>query len=491
MLKRGSLLGSASLAVLLAAGMAGQAQAAAKHHHHVVVINHSAEDEAKIDSLTATVSDLENRLNDATTAVQQANANAQTASAKADQAEADAQAMRGQLEGQIETVPSEIQQAEAANKPKPSWADNTKVGVTVFDNLSYVNQTPTTVSKTNGTPDVKANGYGDDIKRAYLSIDHTFNSVYSANLTIDFAPNGIILNGGAFGTGTLQGSEAIKYAYVQGNYSPMFVVQLGAAKTPWIPFVEDIYGYRFIDKVMIDQNKYGNSSDWGANVHGDLGNGLFDYSVSLVDGAGYKNPVRSDSMDVEGRANFNWHGFVFALGGYSGDLSNNPTLPTTNPATPPVFFQTANRWDALLAYTDPRIRAGVEYFEANNWKVTTKITPDKSEGWSVFGSYMFIPQWSVFGRYDWLEPSESLDAPERYEYADIGINFEPVKNLELALVYKHEDIQNAIKGGYTDGTTTLGAQSLATFSPLAGFNPHGSNTGGDWDEFGIYTQFKW
>ncbi len=42
MLKRGSLLGSASLAVLLAAGMAGQAQAAAKHHHHVVVINHSA-----------------------------------------------------------------------------------------------------------------------------------------------------------------------------------------------------------------------------------------------------------------------------------------------------------------------------------------------------------------------------------------------------------------------------------------------------------------
>jgi hypothetical protein len=488
----GRLLGGASLAVLFAAGMAGQAQAAAKHHHHRVAgVDRGAENEAKIDSLTATVSDLETRLNDATAAVQQANTAAQAASAKADQAEADEQAMRTQLEGQIETVPGEIQQAATANKPKPSWADNTKVGFTFFDDLSYVHETPTQVGKTSGTPMVKANGYGDDLKRAYVSIDHTFNSVYSANLTIDFAPNGIILNGQSVTTGNgLQGSEAVKYAYVQGNYSPMFVVQLGAAKTPWIPFVEDIYGYRFIDKVVVDQNKYGNSSDWGANVHGDFGNGLFDYSVSLVDGAGYKNPIRSDSMDIEGRANLNWHGFIFALGGYSGDLSNNVTLPTTTPPTAPVFFQTANRWDALLAYTDDRIRAGVEYFEANNWKVTTKVTPDKSEGWSVFGSYVFIPQWSVFARYDWLEPSERLDAPERYQYANVGINYEPAKNLDFALVYKHESIQDAIKGGYTDNTTTLGAQSLATFSPITGFNPHGSNTGGDWDEFGIYSQIK-
>ena len=353
MLKRGSLLGSASLAVLLAAGMAGQAQAAAKHHHHVVV-ERDADEDAKIDSLTSTVSDLENRLNDATAAVQQANANAQAAAAKADQAEADEQAMRGQLEGQIQTVPGEIQQAEAANKPKPSWADNTKVGFTIFDDLSYVNQTPTAVSKTNGTPAVKANGYGDDIKRAYLSIDHTFNSVYSADLTIDFAPNNLILNGQGIATGNgLQGSEAVKYAYVQGAYSPMFIVQLGSVKAPWIPFVEDVYGYRFVDHVLVDNQASGTSADWGANVHGDLGNGLFDYSLSVVDGAGYKNPIRSDSMDVEGRVNLNWHGFIFAFGGYSGDLSNNVTLPTTTPPTAPVFFQTASRFDALLRLHRP------------------------------------------------------------------------------------------------------------------------------------------
>ncbi|HLK23995.1 MAG TPA: hypothetical protein VKT30_04990 [Caulobacteraceae bacterium] len=493
MLKRGSLLGSASLAALLAFGVAGHAQAAARHHHHIAGVDRRADDEAKIDTLTATVSDLENRLNDENQAVQQANAAAQAANAKADQAVADAQAMRGQLEAQIQTVPGEIDTAVDKAKPKPGWWDNTKVGMTIFTDLSYVHETPT-----NSLPAaaaalgaaIKANGVDADIKRAYLSIDHQFSPVYSANVTFDFAPNGIILNGGTFGTGTLMGSEAIKYAYVQGAYSPMFIVQLGESKTPWIPFVEDIYGYRFVDKVIIDQNKFGNSSDWGANIHGDFGKGLFDYSVSVLDGAGYKNPVRSQSMDVEGRVNVNYHGFVAAIGGYSGDLSNNIQLPQTHPPQAPVFFQTASRVDALVAYVDPRIRAGIEYFEANNWKVTTKTTPDRAEGWSLFGSYVFFPQWSIFGRYDWEEPSEKLDAPERYQLWNVGINYEPVKNLEFALVYKHEDIRNAIKGGYTDGTTTLGAESLATFSPVTGFNPHGSSTGGDWDEVGIYSQIK-
>ncbi len=158
--KRGSLVGSASLAVLLAAGLACPAQAAAKHHRHVAAAaDHAAVDEAKIDSLTATVSDLENRLNSETAAVQRANAAAQAAAAKADQAEADEQAMRGEVEGRIQTVPGEIETAVDKAKPKPSWADNTKVGFTVFDDLSYVNQTPTT-GKAATPPMVKANGFG-------------------------------------------------------------------------------------------------------------------------------------------------------------------------------------------------------------------------------------------------------------------------------------------------------------------------------------------
>jgi hypothetical protein len=62
-----------------------------------------------------------------------------------------------------------------------------------------------------------------------ISVTHKFSDIYSANVTV--APNGIILNGGAFGTGALQGSEAVKYAFVQAHYFDAWIPQVGAEKT--------------------------------------------------------------------------------------------------------------------------------------------------------------------------------------------------------------------------------------------------------------------
>jgi hypothetical protein len=513
MQNRSVLLGGAALGVLLAAGFGAQAQAKTTHHHHMAAAHDSATEE-KIDSLTAAVGTLEQRLNDETAAQQATEARAQAAEAKADAAEADAQAARGQLQDQIQTIPGEVQSAVAANtpKPKPSWTDGTKVGGTVFVDLSDISQTP--------TPN-KINGVGADIKRAYVSIDHSFNSIYSANLTLDFAPNGIILNGGTFGTGTLMGSEAVKYAYAQAHYDDALIIQVGAEKTPWIPFVEDLYGYRFIDKVVVDQNKYGNSSDWGANVHGDFGHGLVDYSLSVVDGDGYKTPERSQTMDFEGRANVNYMGFVAAVGGYVGDLGDD----FQGNAAP---HQQVSPEDALLYYSNSQFKIGGEWFQANDWKTpqgtaaaaavaaTTLTGPctvgvtqtctittapavaakaavpaaqDQTQGWSFFGAYNVTPEWSVFARYDFLNPSEKLDPMERYEYADVGVNYEPVKTLDLALVYKHEDVNHAIKGGYTDGTTTLAPNSTGAFNAKTGAFT-GTLTSASFDEVGLYVQYK-
>jgi hypothetical protein len=280
MMTKSSLLGGAALGVLLAASMTVAAQAKTSKHHHAATSSASADMAAKVDTLTETVSALEQRLNDQSAAQQATEQRAEAAEAKADAAEADAQAAHEQLQTQIATIPGEVQTqvAAAAPKSKGGWWDNTKVGGTVFVDFSDINQSP--------SPN-KINGAGADIKRAYISIDHTFSDIYSANLTVDLAPNGIVLNGATFGTGSVQGGEAVKYAYVQAKYDPALIIQVGEEKTPWIPFVEDIYGYRFVDKVMIDENKFGQSSDAGISVHGDLGSGLFDYSVSVDDVAGY------------------------------------------------------------------------------------------------------------------------------------------------------------------------------------------------------------
>jgi hypothetical protein len=454
------LLSGVALGALIALSCGASADAATKKHHKAAPAASSTE--AEIQDLEANVQFLTDRLDEQAAVSRDALAQlkiAQDSAAQAKAAAATAVATANADDATIKTLPTEVKKEVAADAPKPNWASNTTLGATLYTDFSNISQTP--------TPN-KVNGTGADIKRAYISVDHTFNSIYSANLTVDLAPNGIILNGGTFGTGTNQGSEVVKYAYVQAKYFNELVVQAGEQKNPWIPFVEDIYGYRFVDKVIADQNKFGSSADFGLNAHGDIAKGLVQYSVSVEDGAGYKNPVRSKTVDVEGRVNVNYMGFVAAVGGYSGQLSSNiQTVPAT-------AFQTATREDALLAYTNSKLRLGIEYLQETDWKVVTKTTPDKSQGYSAFGSYMFMPQWSVFGRYDALTPSQTLASAERYTLANVGISYEPVKTVDLALVYKRETIAHAPTGGYTDGTTTL--------APAGG--------AGTYSEFGLYSQVK-
>jgi hypothetical protein len=452
------LLSGAAIGALIAVSCGMPAAAAAKHHKAAA----SASKQSELEELEAKVQFLTDRLDEqaAVTRDQMAQLKAaQDAAAQAKAQAAAAQAAANADDATIKTLPAEVKKEVAASAPKPNWSNNTTIGATLYTDVSNISQTP--------TPN-KVNGTGADIKRAYISVDHTFNNIYSANVTLDLAPNGITLNGGAFGTGTTQGSEVVKYAYVQAKYMPELVLQAGEQKNPWIPFVEDIYGYRFVEKVITDQNKYGSSADFGLNAHGDLAGGLVSYSVSAEDGAGYKNAIRSKTLDVEGRVNVNYMGFIGAVGGYSGQESKNYQN------VPNLAFHTATRVDALLAYVSGPIRVGGEYVQQTDWTRVTSTTPDKAQGYSVFGSYMFIPQWSVFGRYDALTPSQTLASSERYTLANIGLNYEPVKTVDLALVYKRETISGAPSGGYTDGTTTL--------APAGG--------AGAYNEFGLFTQVK-
>jgi hypothetical protein len=504
-------LAGAALGVFLAGSFSAAADAKTRHHAHHAKAAPSATAalQGEVETLSNAVSDLENRLNDTTQQLQATQAHAQAAEAEAAAAKADVQETRAQLDTQIQTIPGVVNTAVAAHKPKPSWADNTKVTSTVFANLSYDNQSP----KPN-----KFNGVGVDIKRAYLGVSHQFNDIYSATLTADFAPNGVVLNGGA-----LQGAAAIKYAYLQAKYSDAFIVQLGSEDTPWIGFATDVYGYRYIEKTIVDQQKYGNSADWGANVHGSLAKGLVSYSAMAMDGGGYKNPTRSKTMDFEGRANLNYDGFVAGVGGYDGNLATNfqGGPPTHN----------VSRIDALVAYTNDKFRIGGEFFQAWNWKTpagtaaaaaipaTTATGPctvggvaqtctvqtapaiaavaagpaknDRSIGYSIFGSYTFIPQWSIFARYDDMKPSQLLDPREHFNYYNAGVSYDPVKNLSLALVYKHEGIRDAIKGGYSDFLATLASGSTLTYNTTTHVYTTGAGSPkADLDEFGLYTRFQ-
>ncbi|HEX6784755.1 MAG TPA: porin [Sphingomicrobium sp.] len=406
-----------------------------------------AELEARVDALTARIDAEESERQ---TTIQQAQT-AQTA-AKAAQAQADA-AQTQAASALAQTQASQVQVAQVAKEIPPldkavkgGWFANTTISGKSFFNVSNINQESTDLL--GNTTKNAQNGTQTELKRFYIGIDHKFNNVFSANVTTDFRYNS---------NGTSKDTLVyLKKAFVQAKLDPALAVRIGAADLPWVPFVEGIYGYRFVENTLIDRTKFGTSADWGVHVLGTFGNNLVSYQISAVNGAGYKTLARqSDTIDLEGRVSVNpIKSVTLAVGGYTGKLGKSAAnLPST--ATP----HTASRFDALAAYTDKRIRAGIEYFAAKNWNTVNSVSNDKSDGWSAFGSFAFTPKILAFGRYDWVKPSKDLNPTMKDRYFNAGVDYKPIPPLDLALVYKREKANhgliatsNGTIGGPLDGT---------------------------------------
>jgi hypothetical protein len=82
-----------------------------------------------------------------------------------------------------------------------------------------------------------------------------------------------------------------KYAYVDvRDVVPNHSVYGGIEKTPWVGNEEEIWGWRVIRKVAMDDRKWESSADLGLGVAGGFGEGLLKHHLTLTNGAGYKSP---------------------------------------------------------------------------------------------------------------------------------------------------------------------------------------------------------
>ena len=458
------LIGGAAVGAALSLGLIGTAGAKTTRHRAPSSSERALRTE--VESLKAEVHALEARLDVQSAAQQQAaahqQAQIQATQAQAQAAQTAARAAQTQVasqQSQIETLPAEVETATRKAAPKPGWWNDTRVGGTVFADLSHID------NRNDGVKNAQS-GTDYDIKRAYISIDHRFNDVFSANLTTDFT----------YDSTTKATQLFVKKAFLQTNLvDKALIVRAGSADLPWVPFVEGFYGYRYVEKELLDYYGFGTSADWGVHALGSLWGDHVSYAVSVVDGEGFKIPAlgnanRTRTMDVEGRLSANLDHVTLAIGGYAGKLGKDVTNTPT--------FHTAERFDALAAYTDARFRLGAEYLWARYWNDVTQPARSKtntSEGVSAFASFWFTPKLSIFGRYDYLKPQEDTNPALHSNYYDVGLSYKPIGPLDFALVYKHDSV---LDGLLSTGNGTIGALNA---------NHVGK---GDYDEVGVFTQMK-
>ena len=296
--------------------------------------------------------------------------------------------------------------------------NDTTIGGRVFVDISDIEQ------KKNGVKTANS-GDGLDVKRGYFTINHQFNDVWSASLTTDFN----------YISADSETQLFIKNLYLQGKFSDAFVFRAGAIPMAWTPYVENFYGYRYVENTLIDKQKVGNTADWGLSASGKLDGGVVDYAAAVVNGGGYKNPTRTDRMDFEGRIAFSPIKDVgIAIGGYSGDLGKETATTKT--------LNTASRGDAMIAYAHGNNRIGAEYFTASNWTPAANLIKDKADGYSFWASYGFTDVLSMFGRYDRVKPSKDIDPSLRDKYYNLGLQWDVRKGLKVSAVYKNDDLKD-------------------------------------------------
>lgn len=417
---------------LLAVGAAAPAQAASK-----------SSQAAEIQALKEQLRILTERLDAQEAAQKDVQAQAAQAAATAQEVK-EAQAS---ADSEIENIPNQVNMAIAAiPKPKKSWAEDTKISGRMYYDLTNIE------NKSNGTKKTPS-GTGFDIKRFYVGIDHKFNDTFSANITTDFQYSS------AIGATELY----IKKAYLDMKVNDQLDVRFGSTDLPWVPYAEGIYGYRHIENTLTDRTKFGTSADWGVHASGKLPGGVFSYAVAVVNGAGYKSPLRGKGMDVEARVSAKIDKINLAIGGYTGKLGKDTQGATT--------YHTANRFNALAAYVDPKFRVGVEYFSAEDWANVATVASDKSDGYSLFGSYNFTDKISAFGRYDHVKPNKDTASSKKDDYFNIGVQYSPTKIVDFALVYKRDEIEN---GTLSTSNGTIGGSNKGTY-----------------DEIGLFGQLRW
>jgi hypothetical protein len=304
--------------------------------------------------------------------------------------------------------------------------------------------------KNSDTGKTDASGFGLDVKRFYLGLDHKFSDIWSANLTTDFN----------YVSSDSQTNVFVKKAYAQGKFSDAAVLRIGSADMPWIPFAEKFYGFRYVENTLTDRLKYGNSADWGLHMGGDLGGKTVSYAVSVVNGNGYKNPGRSKGVDVEARVGFvPFDNMVVAVGGYSGHRGQETeNIDAAN---------TASRGDLMVAYASDAFRVGAEYFTAKNWNNVLSPLSDKADGYSLWASVAVADGVNLFARYDNAKLSKDLDSDKKDVYYNAGVEFQVTKGFKLAGVWKHENAEKSVTAPLPLHVQSVKTNEIGVFGELS------------------------
>lgn len=285
----------------------------------------------------------------------------------------------------------------------------------------------------------------------------------------------------------------VKHAYLEWtNLIPQHRIYFGLAETNAFKNSEEYWGYRSIEKTIMDLQKICSSSDMGFAIRGDMFNNIFHHWLTIFNGPGYGSS-EIDRFKKIGYALWLTPIKGLILEGYYDFESQDPTGKQTAASLSSAKDYAAstgyNTLKGFVGYDHPRFTVGAEAFWRTNEKsgienVATAYDDVKKEytitgatpvdvkrfGYSVFGSVITpIPKLKAFARYDFFDNNTEDNVITKFDKATgkltsgtdddftmifAGLDYIPTANLHIMpnviiKSYAKEGLDNDITGRLT------------------------------------------
>lgn len=172
---------------------------------------------------------------------------------------------------------------------------------------------------------------------------------------------------------------------------------LGVQPPPLFDFSEDVWGYRSLDRTVIDRSRTRSSRDFGVRLDGPLAlGGDLRYHAMVGNGRG----VRPEADGAQGKQVYGQ--LTVRRGALRASLGADYTASIPN--LPDAERQSGTRVSSIFGAVTDQFRVGVEGFYTHAAFDRAGLAARDGVGMSVFSVVNTSARTSVIARYDYLDP---------------------------------------------------------------------------------------
>ena len=301
------------------------------------------------------------------------------------------------------------------------------------------------VATTNGSKSFQA----FQVRRIYFAYDNDISEQFVARFRMegDFTA----VEGG----GAAAQKLFIKDAYLRWkNVFTGSDLIFGEQPTPAFDIAETMWGYRSLEKTIMDLRGIISSRDLGISLKGKFDEGgIFNYWVMVANNSSTNtenDKYKRVSLLIQVKPSKNLTATVH--GDFKAQANiNDPKSTAVPPATIANNVMTGS---VFLAYTEPdHFLFGGEGFiqsTAHGYlePAATSLTSRSALGISVYGWYNVSAMVALVGRFDYFDPnSNSNSKGDARNYIIGGVSFKPDKNVSITPNIQVETYESLPNGG--------------------------------------------